>query len=77
MIYLVCWKKVSCLNPVKDTEMTYKEIKNPWSEGWYLFEIYTKEKRYNLRVSGKTISFDGMFYKVNESVSDEVTAIMK
>ena len=59
------------------TEMTYKEIKNPWLEGWYLFEIYTKEKRYNLRVSGKTISFDGMFYKVNESVSEEVTAIMK
>lgn len=58
-------------------EMTYKEIKNPWLEGWYLFEIHTKEKRYNLRVSGKTISFDGMFYKVNESVAEEVTAIMK
>lgn len=23
------------------TEMTYKEIKNPWLEGTYLFDIYT------------------------------------
>ena len=25
------------------TEMTYKEIENPWIEGWYLFERYTDE----------------------------------
>ena len=59
------------------TEMTYKEIENPWLEGWYMFEIHTKEKRYDLRISGKIIRFDDKFCKVKESIAEEVTAIMK
>ena len=30
-----------------------------------------------MRITGKTINFDGKFYKVNESVAEEVIAIMK
>ena len=30
------------------TEIEYKEIENPWIEGWYKFEIHTKEKIYSL-----------------------------
>ena len=59
------------------TEMTYKEIKNPWLEGSYLFDIHVKDKVYDMGISGKIISFDDKVYKVNESIADEVTAIMK
>lgn len=58
-------------------EMTYKEIENPWLEGWYLFEIYTDEKIYKMRITGKTINFDGTFYKVTDSIAEEVTEIIK
>ena len=59
------------------TEMTYKEIENPWLEGWFLFDIYTEEKRYHMGISGKYISFDDKVYKVNESIVEEVMSIMK
>lgn len=56
-------------------EMEYKEIKNPWIEGWYLFEIHTTEKIYDMGITGKTISFDGKFYKVNEAIAAKITTI--
>ena len=59
------------------TEIEYREIENPWIEGWYLFEIHTKEKIYDLRITGKTISFDGKFYKVNESIAKDVVEEIK
>ena len=59
------------------TEIEYREIENPWIEGWYLFEIHTKEKIYDLRITGKTISFDGKFYKMNESIAKEVVEEIK
>ena len=59
------------------TKLTYKEIKNPWLEGSYLFDIHVKDKVYDMGISGKIISFDDKVYKVNESIADEVTAIMK
>lgn len=58
-------------------KMTYKEIENPWLEGWYLFEIYTEEKIYKMRITGKTINCDGTFYKVTDSIAKEVTEIIK
>ena len=36
-----------------------------------------KDKVYDMGISGKIISFDDKVYKVNESIADEVTAIMK
>ena len=57
--------------------MKYKEIKNPWLEGWYHFEIHTKQNIYEFLISGKTICFDGKFYKVTDSISEEVTEIIK
>lgn len=35
------------------------------------------EEIYDLGITGKTISFDGKIYKVNESIAKEVTAVMK
>ena len=58
-------------------EMKYKEMENPWLEGWYLFEIHTKEKIYDLRITGKTISFDGKIYKVSDSIAKEIVNEMK
>ena len=57
--------------------LTYKEIKNPWLEGWYMFEIHTNQNTYHLGVSGKTISFDEKFYEVSDSISENVLEIMK
>ena len=54
------------------TEMKYKEIKNPWLEGWYLFKIHTDEKVYDMSISGKIIRFDEKFYKVTESIAEEI-----
>ena len=59
------------------TEMTYKEIENPWLEGWYLFEIHTKEKIYDMSITGDIISFDGKIYEVTDSIAKEVTEIIK
>ena len=59
------------------TEMTYKEIENPWIEGWYLFEIYTDEKIYDMGISGKTIRFGGKFYKVADSIAKEIVEEIK
>ena len=59
------------------TNLTYKEIENPWLEGWYLFKIHTKEKIYGLSISGKNINFDGKSYKVNESIAEEVVNKIK
>ena len=58
------------------SNLTYIEIENPWIEGWYLFEIHTSEKIYELRITGKMISFDGKFYKVTDSIAEEVTKIV-
>lgn len=57
--------------------MIYKEIENPWLEGWYLFEIYTGEKIQEMRIPGRIIKFDGTYYKVTDSIAKEVTAIIK
>jgi hypothetical protein len=57
--------------------LIYKEIENPWLEGWYMFKIHTKQNTYDLGISGKTISFNGKFYKVKDSISKEVVEIMK
>ena len=57
--------------------LIYKEIENPWLEGWYMFKIHTKQNTYDLGISGKTISFNGKFYKVTDSISKEVVEIMK
>ena len=57
--------------------LTYKESKNPWLEGWYMFEIHTNQNTYHLGVSGKTISFDEKFYEVSDSISENVLEIMK
>ncbi|MBR3601898.1 MAG: hypothetical protein IKL49_06220 [Lachnospiraceae bacterium] len=59
------------------TKLTYKEIENPWLEGWYLFYVYTKEKIYDLSITGQTISFDGKIYDVNEAVAQEVVNMIK
>ena len=59
------------------TKLTYKEIENPWLEGWYLFKIHTKEKIYDLSISGENINFDGKSYKVNESIAKEVVNKIK
>lgn len=59
------------------TNLAYKEIENPWLEGWYLFKIHTKEKIYDLSISGKNINFDGKSYKVNESIAEEVVNKIK
>ena len=59
------------------TKLTYKEIDNPWLEGWYLFEIHTKEKIYDLSITGENINFDGKFYKMNESIAKEVVEEIK
>ena len=59
------------------TEMEYKEIKNPWLEGWYLFKIHTDEKVYDMSITGKTIRFDEKFYKVTESIAEEIVNKMK
>lgn len=59
------------------TNLTYKEIENPWLEGWYLFKIHTKEKIYDLSISGKNINFDGKSYKVNESIVKDVVNKIK
>ena len=58
-------------------EMEYKEIENPWIEGWYLFEIYTNEKTYDMGITGKTIRFDGKFYKVADSIAKEIAEEIK
>ena len=58
------------------TKLIYKEIENPWLEGWYLFDIYTKEKIYDLSITGENINFDGTSYKVNESVAKEVVNVI-
>ena len=58
------------------TNLTYKEIDNPWLEGWYLFEIHTKEKIYDLSITGENINFDGKSYKVNESIAKEVVNVI-
>ena len=57
------------------TEMKYKEIKNPWLEGWYLFKIHTNEKVYDMSITGKTIRFDEKFYKVTKSIAEEIVKI--
>lgn len=57
--------------------LTYKEIENPWLEGWYMFEIHTNQNTYHLGVSGKTISFDEKFYEVSDSISENVLEIIK
>lgn len=59
------------------TEMEYREIKNPWLEGWYLFEIYTDEKLYDMGITGNTISFDGKIYKVSDSIAEEIVEEIK
>lgn len=59
------------------TEMEYKEIENPWIEGWYLFKIHTDEKIYNMGMTGNTISFDEKFYEVNDSIAKEIVKEMK
>ena len=59
------------------TKLTYKEIENPWLEGWYLFTIHTKEKTYGLSITGENINFDGKCYKVNESIAKEVVNVIK
>ena len=58
------------------TKLTYKEIENPWLEGWYLFKIHTKEKIYDLSITGENINFDGKSYKVNESIAKEVVNVI-
>ena len=58
------------------TNLTYKEIDNPWLEGWYLLEIHTKEKIYDLSITGENINFDGKSYKVNESIAKEVVNVI-
>ena len=59
------------------TETEYKEIENPWIEGWYLFEIHTDERVYDMSITGKTIRFDEKFYKVTESIAEEIVNKMK
>lgn len=59
------------------TKLTYKEIENPWLEGWYLFTIHTNEKTYGLSITGENINFDGKCYKVNESIAKEVVNVIK
>jgi hypothetical protein len=57
--------------------LTYKEIENPWIEGWYMFEIHTNQNTYHLGISGKTISFDEKFYEVSDLTSENVLEIIK
>ena len=57
--------------------MSYKEIENPWIEGWYLFKIQTEKNTYDLNITGKTISFNGKFYEVDNSVAKEILTIIK
>ncbi|MBR5598306.1 MAG: hypothetical protein IKW30_13020 [Lachnospiraceae bacterium] len=57
--------------------ISYKEIENPEIEGWYMFELQTKDNSYHLRITGKTIKFNGKFYKVSESIANELISILK
>ena len=57
--------------------MTYKEIENPWIEGWYLFKIQTEKNTYDLNITGKTISFNRKFFEVDDSVAKEIVTIIK
>ena len=58
-------------------QISYKEIENPEIEGWYIFEIQTKDNSYHLRITGKTINFNGKFYAVSDSIANEVISILK
>ena len=58
-------------------KIRYEEIENPEIEGWYIFEIQTKDNSYHLRITGKTINFNEKFYKVSDSVASEVISILK
>ena len=55
----------------------YEEIQNPEIEGWYIFEIQTEDNSYHLRITGKTINFNGKFYTVSDSIANEVISILK
>ena len=55
----------------------YEEIENPEIEGWYMFELQTKDNSYHLGITGQTINFDGKFYKVSDSIANEVISILK
>lgn len=55
----------------------YKEIENPFLEGWYIFEFYANEKIYSLGITGNTINIDGKFYEVSDSIAKDVIAIIK
>lgn len=59
------------------TELNYKEIRNPWLEGGYLFKIRTNETVYSLGISSDIISFEGKFYKVTDSVGEEISLLMR
>ena len=59
------------------TGMEYKEIENPWIEGWYLFKIHTDERIHDMSITGKTIRFDEKFYKITESIAEEIVNKMK
>ena len=58
-------------------QISYKEIENPEIEGWYMFEFQTKDNSYHLSVTGQTINFNGKFYKVSESIANELISILK
>ena len=55
----------------------YEEIQNPEIEGWYIFEIQTEDNSYHLRITGKTINFNGKFYAVSDSIANEIISILK
>ena len=58
-------------------QISYKEIENPEIEGWYMFELQTKDNSYHLSVTGQTINFNGKFYKVSETIANELISIVK
>ena len=67
------------LEEIKDifVEISYEEIENPELEGLYEFELQTKDNCYYLGITGQTINFNGKFYKVSDSIANEVVSILK